>query len=36
VIFRVALFRFATDGRVGGFDGAALESAFRPKKRRRQ
>lgn len=36
VIFRVALFRFATEQRVvGGFDGAALEGAFRPKKRRR-
>ncbi|HEX5146058.1 MAG TPA: DUF6159 family protein [Conexibacter sp.] len=36
VIFRVALFRFATDGRVvGGFDSTALDNAFRPRKRRR-
>lgn len=35
-IFRVALFRFATEQRVvGGFDGAALEGAFRPKRSRR-
>ncbi len=34
-IFRVALFRFATDAQViGGFDRAALEGAFRPKRRR--
>ncbi len=36
VIFRVALFRYATEERiVGGFDAAALEGAFRPKKRGR-
>jgi hypothetical protein len=36
-IFRVALFRFATDQRVvGGFDAAALEGAFKPKKRGRR
>ena len=36
-IFRVALFRYATEDRVvGGFDGAALEGAFRPKKRGRR
>jgi Family of unknown function (DUF6159) len=35
-IFRVALFRFATDGRVvGGYDPGVLEAAFRPKRRRR-
>jgi hypothetical protein len=34
-IFRVALYRFATDGQVtSGFDAAALEHAFAPKKRR--
>ena len=37
VIFRVALFRFATEERaVGGFDGAVLEGAFQPKKRGRR
>ncbi|HZV74459.1 MAG TPA: DUF6159 family protein [Conexibacter sp.] len=37
VIFRVALFRFATEQRVvGGFDGAALEGAFQPKRRGRR
>jgi hypothetical protein len=36
VIFRVALYRFATDGRVvGGFDQRALEGAFRTKRRGR-
>jgi Family of unknown function (DUF6159) len=35
VIFRVALYRFATEGAtVGGFTGPELESAFRPKKGR--
>jgi hypothetical protein len=34
-IFRVALYRFATEGAaVGGFTGGELESAFRPKKGR--
>jgi hypothetical protein len=34
-IFRVALYRFATEGTVaGGFTGPELESAFRPKKGR--
>ena len=34
-IFRVALYRFATEGAtVGGFTGPELESAFRPKKGR--
>jgi hypothetical protein len=34
-IFRVALFRFATDGTaVGGFDPAQMQAAFAPKKRR--
>jgi hypothetical protein len=37
VIFRVALYRFATEGRVVvGFDGAALEGAFQPKRRGRR
>jgi hypothetical protein len=36
VIFRVALYRYATDGRVvAGYDAAALEGAFRPKRRGR-
>lgn len=35
-IFRVALYRFATDGTVtAGFDSGALEHAFAPKSRRR-
>jgi hypothetical protein len=34
-IFRVALYRFATDGTaVGGFDPAQMQAAFAPKKRR--
>jgi hypothetical protein len=34
-IFRVALYRFATDGAaVGGFDPAQMQSAFGPKRRR--
>ena len=34
-IFRVALYRFATDGTaVGGFDPAQLQAAFAPKRRR--
>jgi hypothetical protein len=37
VIFRVALYRFATEQRVvGGFDAEALAGAFQPKKRGRQ
>lgn len=37
VIFRVALYRFATEQRVvGGFDADALAGAFRPKKRGRR
>jgi hypothetical protein len=33
-VFRVALFRFATESRVvGGFEQAQLESAFVPKRR---
>jgi len=37
VIFRVALYRFATEDRVvGGFDQTALEGAFQPKKRGRR
>jgi hypothetical protein len=37
VIFRVALYRFATEGRVVvGFDADALEGAFRPKRRGRR
>ncbi|HEV7773257.1 MAG TPA: DUF6159 family protein [Conexibacter sp.] len=37
VIFRVALYRFATEQRVvGGFDGDALAGAFQPKKRGRR
>jgi len=37
VIFRVALYRFATENRVvGGFDAAALEGAFRQKRRGRR
>lgn len=36
VIFRVALFRFATEDKVvGGFDQAALEGAFVPRRKRR-
>jgi hypothetical protein len=31
-IFRVALYRFATTGQVSGFDQAALEHAFEPRK----
>jgi hypothetical protein len=35
-IFRVALYRFATDGSaVGGFDPAQMQAAFGPKRRRR-
>ncbi len=34
VIFRVALYRYATEGHAAGFDDADLEGAFRPKKRR--
>lgn len=35
-IFRVALYRFATDGAtVGGFDPAQMQAAFGPKRRRR-
>ena len=34
-IFRVALYRFATDGTaVGGFDPAQMQAAFAPRKRR--
>ena len=34
-IFRVALYRFATEGTaVGGFDPAQLQAAFGPRKRR--
>jgi hypothetical protein len=34
-IFRVALYRYATDGTaVGGFDPAQMQAAFAPKKRR--
>jgi hypothetical protein len=37
VIFRVALFRYATEQRVvGGYDSAALEGAFRPRGRGRR
>lgn len=37
VIFRVALFRFATEDKVvGGFDQVALQSAFRPRRGRGQ
>jgi hypothetical protein len=36
-IFRVALYRFATESRVvGGFDAVALAGALRPKKRGRR
>lgn len=34
-VFRVALFRFATDGvAIGGFEQSELEAAFTPKRRR--
>jgi hypothetical protein len=34
-IFRVALYRFATDGTaVGGFDPAQMQAAFGPRRRR--
>jgi hypothetical protein len=34
-VFRVALFRFATDGvAIGGFEQSELEAAFTPKDRR--
>jgi hypothetical protein len=36
-IFRVALYRFATEGAtVGGFDAAEMQAAFAPRRRRGQ